>query len=222
MGNTILIIARHGNTFKEGEISMREGARTNLPLVEERRGRAIGRYLKENGLIPQQIFASPLLRTIETAQLAMEEMGINNEIAVLQEFTEIDYGYDENKTEEEVMRRLGNGNLEKGKKILEVWDRQGIVPEGWIVDPKKIVREWFQWAENCVDKNGKDSCNFMVTSNGIIRFVPHLTGDFKDFAQTHDIKIATGSIAIFEKKNGDCFWNCTAWNLKPYHLYGIM
>ena len=219
MTTTTLIIARHGNTFRKGETPTRVGARTDLPLVEEHRGRSIGRYLKEKELIPQTVFASPLKRAVKTAQLAMEEMNLNQEIILLHEFTEIDYGPDENKTEDEVLLRLGNGDVEKGKEMIEAWNNQGIVPAGWQVDTEKIIENWFQWAENRIDKSGKDSCSLMVTSNGIIRFAPHLTGDFEHFIKNNDIKMPTGGIAIFEKREDDRFWSCKVWNVKPYQMY---
>ena len=49
------------------------------------------------------------------------------DISPLNAFVEIDYGVDENKTEEEVRLRLGNGNIEKGKKIIEDWDKNAVV-----------------------------------------------------------------------------------------------
>ncbi len=217
---TILIIARHGNTFRSGEIPTRVGARTDLPLVEEERGRAIGKYLKENNLVPGIIYTSPLLRTKRTAQLAAEEMGLDScSITELGDFTEIDYGVDENKTEEDVMLRLGNGNTDVGKKIIERWNSDAIVPDGWNADPQQIIETWGNFAAKLVSE--KDKCNvvLLVTSNGIIRFAPYLTGDFKKFTVEHDIKVATGGICIFEKEDGDAFWKCAAWNLKPYKLY---
>ena len=48
-----LIIARHGNTFRPGETPTRVGSRTDLPLVEEERGRGIGRWLKQLGRNPE-------------------------------------------------------------------------------------------------------------------------------------------------------------------------
>ena len=209
-----MIIARHGNTFRKGETPTRVGAKTDLPLVEEERSRAIGRYLKAKGLIPQEVFASPLIRAVRTAQLAMEEMNMKQEIILLHEFTEIDYGPDENKTEAEVLWRLGNGDTEKGKEIIEAWNREGIVPAGWKVDTEEIIKNWFQWAEDRVNKNGENSCSLIVTSNGIIRFAPCLTGDFESFTKNNDIKMATGGIAVFEKRENERFWNCKAWNVR--------
>ena len=53
-----LIIARHGNTFRKGETPTRVGGRTDLPLVEEERGRGIGKYLAKLGLTPTRILAA--------------------------------------------------------------------------------------------------------------------------------------------------------------------
>ncbi|MCS3267381.1 histidine phosphatase family protein [Bacteroides fragilis] len=74
------------------------------------------------------MYAAPLLRTMQTARLAVQTIGLDSDISSLNAFVEIDYGVDENKTEEEVRLRLGNGNIEKGKKIIEDWDKNAVVP----------------------------------------------------------------------------------------------
>ena len=65
---TTLIIARHGNTFEDGEPPRRVGARTDLPLTNKGRmqARAVGLWLKENKLMPDVVYSSTLQRTIET------------------------------------------------------------------------------------------------------------------------------------------------------------
>lgn len=213
---TRLIIARHGNTFRPEETPTRVGAKTDLPLVEEFKGRSIGRYLKEHDMIPDVIYAAPLLRTMQTARLAVQTIGLDSDISPLNAFVEIDYGVDENKTEEEVRLRLGNGNIEKGKKIIEDWDKNAVVPDGWKVDPDQIIHTWLDFAEKIVIPH---QTILLVTSNGIIRFAPYLTGDFEKFAQEHKIKVAPGGLCIFDKNDGDSFWTCSAWNVKPYELY---
>lgn len=213
---TRLIIARHGNTFRLGEIPTRVGAKTDLPLVEEHKGISIGRYLKDNDMIPDIIYAAPLLRTMQTAQLAIQTIGLTSSISPLNDFVEIDYGVDENKTEEEVRLRLGNGDIEKGKKIIEDWDKNAIVPEGWKVDPNQIIHVWKEFAANIVVPH---QTTLLVTSNGIIRFAPYLTGDFEKFAKEYKIKVAPGGICVFDKNDGDSFWTCSAWNIKPYEFY---
>jgi probable phosphoglycerate mutase len=211
-----MIIARHGNTFRPGETPVRVGAKTDLPLTEEGRGKCIGLYLKDHGLIPDKVYSSPLKRCLETAGLALRAMNSGAEISVLNGFTEIDYGPDENKTEEEVMLRLGNGHPEKGRAVIEAWNQKAIVPDGWKADPQQIIKTWKDFAEKEVLPH---QTVLLVASNGIIRFAPYLTGNFERFSQTYDIKVATGGVCLFEKEDNEPVWSCTAWNLKPYKLY---
>lgn len=211
-----IIIARHGNTFRSGETPTRVGAKTDLPLVEELRGRSIGLYLKSKGIIPDVVYASPLLRAKRTAELAVEELDIKREVIEIDSFTEIDYGIDENQTEETVRLRLGNGNEEKGREIIALWDKEAIVPEGWKVNPQQIIDTWLQFAENNISEG---ETVLIVSSNGVIRFAPYLTGDFNKFITEFDIKVATGGVSIFEKENDDSPWECTEWNTKAYKLY---
>ena len=204
---TTLIIARHGNTFEAGETPRRVGRRTDLPLTEKGReqARAIGRYLKENKLIPDVVYASELQRTQETAKLAVKESGVSNPIFTLDIFNEIDYGPDENKTEAEVIARIGAESIQK-------WDEQAVVPAGWNVNPQEISQNWVEFADQICAHDDNETV-LVVTSNGIARFAPHLTGDFDSFADTHDLKIATGAIAIF--KHGESGWKVEAWNIEP-------
>ena len=212
-----LIIARHGNTFRSGETPTRVGAKTDLPLVEEQRGKSIGKYLRDNNLIPNIVYAAPLLRTMQTAELAVQAMKIQTPVIPLNDFVEIDYGIDENKTEEEIMTRLGDGDIEKGKAIIEAWNKDATIPDGWNVNPRQIIKTWENFVKNIALEQGQTV--LLVTSNGILRFAPHITGNFEHFSQKHDIKIVTGGVCIFEKENDEPFWTCVAWNLKPYQLH---
>lgn len=204
---TTLIIARHGNTFEPGETPTRVGARTDLPLVEKgiEQAKAIGRYLRENRLIPDTVYTSTLKRTIETAQIAIAESGVSNPIFPLEIFNEIDYGPDENKPEAEVVARIG-------QKALEDWDAHGIVPDGWVVDPQEIIERWAAFASQICAFDDNETV-LVVTSNGIARFAPYLTGDFEGFCAEHSIKLSTGSLGVLKHENGA--WWCESWNIKP-------
>jgi Fructose-2,6-bisphosphatase len=203
-----LIIVRHGNTFRKGETPTRVGAKTDLPLVEEERGRSVGKYLLANDIIPSKVYAAPLKRTTETAKLAMEELGIKSaELKLSDDFVEIDYGPDENKTEDVVIERIG-------QPAIDLWNKKAIAPEGWVVDVDKIITAWQSFADNIAD--GETA--MLVSSNGIIRFAPHiLDEDYDNFCNNHDIKVATGGVCIFEYENNR--WTCKEWNAKPYKLF---
>lgn len=205
---TRLLIARHGNTFGPGDIVRRVGT-TDLPLVESglNQGKMLGSYLKENQLLPNAIFTSKLQRAIQTAEQAQHIMQTNHLINTLSIFNEIDYGPDENQTEEQVINRLG-------VEALAAWETHAAVPNGWNLDPQEIIKNWQNFATQLAqDYSGK--IILVVTSNGIARFAPYLTGNFAAFSAQHSIKIATGALCIFEHESLSKTWNCLRWNIRP-------
>lgn len=223
-----LIIARHGNTFRPGETPTRVGAHTDLPLVEEERARGIGRYLlRVKGLVPTRIMAAPLRRTMRTAQLAAEELGVSTPVMPDARFVEVDYGPDENKTEPEVMARLGRVACEAqgldpaalsaeqiealGSAAIELWNTQAIAPADWKVDVPGIISAWQELAAEVAD--GETA--LCVSSNGVIRFAPYITGDYAAFCAEHDIKVPTGGVCIFTSEDGST-WRCEEWGVKAF------
>lgn len=204
---TRIIIIRHGNTFTKDQTPTRVGGRTDLPLVETERGTNVGKYLKSINMIPDMVYAAPLKRTTETAKLAIAEMGGNIPLELDESFVEIDYGPDENKPEDEVIARIGQDAMDR-------WNKDAIVPDGWKVSVSGIVNAWNALSEK-VEKKFKDKTVMVASSNGIIRFAPHLTGDFEGFCRDNDIKVGTGGVCIFEKETGDKHWTCKAWGLSP-------
>lgn len=203
---TVLIIARHGNTFEKDEPPRRVGGRTDLPLTETGRSqaRAIGSWMKTNGYYPEAVYTSELKRTIETAKAALDEAGYKEPVFPLSIFNEIDYGPDENQPEDAVAARLG-------AKALKDWDEKAIVPPGWNFDPDTCIANWKNFASHIV-ADAQD-CVLVVTSNGIARFAPHITGDFDGFVARHPLKISTGAVCVLEYADGR--WMVKEWNLKP-------
>jgi len=199
---TKLLIIRHGNTFNADEAPRRVGARTDIPLVQSgiNQARALGTFLKRENLLPDYICASELIRAQETAQLSMREAGHDIPIHTDQNFNEIDHGPDENKTEDEILNRIG-------KKSLEDWNDFGVVPDGWNVDPRAIQQSWINFSDDCVS-NRKDKLTCVVSSGGIIRFAPILTGG--DLPDNQNPKVKTASMGLFIH-DGDQ-WVCSFWN----------
>ncbi|MEI7669064.1 MAG: histidine phosphatase family protein [Pseudomonadota bacterium] len=208
MTTTRLIIARHGNTFNEGEEARRVG-KTDLSLVDSGliQGTKLGEYFLKSNLLPDIIFTSELKRTIETARQIENALGIIIKFSNLSIFNEIDYGIDENQPESEVIKRIGI-------EAIKDWDENAIVPQGWIVNPEEIIENWLSFSRDIVEKYfGKNI--LVVTSNGIARFSPYITGDFKVFAENNKLKISTGAFAIFENYGDNTNWHCKGWNVKP-------
>ena len=204
---TRLIIVRHGNNFTKEQTPLRVGARTDLPLVETERGTNVGKYLRMKTLFPDVVFAAPLKRTTETARLAIAALDKDIPLIADNRFTEIDYGPDEGKPEDEVIARIG-------QKALEEWEREAIVPDGWLVSVEGIVDTWKSFADE-IENKYKNKNVMVVSSNGIIRFAPHLTGNFKKFTEDFNIKVGTGSVCILEKDEDDKNWKVIEWGVKP-------
>jgi 2,3-bisphosphoglycerate-dependent phosphoglycerate mutase len=203
-----LLVVRHGNTFNQGEVPTRVGARTDLELVQSGidQAKLLGKALIKLNLLPNQVIASKLMRSRSTAEIALEVAGINKEIIIYDSnFDEIDYGPDENKTEEEVVSRIGS-------KAIEEWNQNGTVPPGWKVNIDSIKQNWFKLANKICESSETCVC-MVVTSNGIARFSPVITGDFTSFSKRYDIKISTGAFCEFEYINGH--WLINRWNIRP-------
>lgn len=200
---TKLIIARHGNTFGPEDTPTRVGARTDIPLVTAgiEQAQNIGTYCKAHHLMPDVIYSAELKRTRETAAHAFP----GQTVTTLACFNEIDYGPDENKTEAEVVARIGQAQI-------DAWNEHAEVPHGWKVSPQSIINSWIQFA-NKIQKEHANQTVFLVTSNGIARFAPHLTGDFESFSNQYALKLKTGALAGFSFK--DNCWAADFWNVRP-------
>lgn len=205
--HTTLIVARHGNTFEPGETPRRVGARSDLPLVEtgKAQARAIGRYLKQNDLAPDPVYCSHLQRTRQTADIAILETGLRQPVFALDILNEIDYGPDEGRTDAEVIERIG-------AQALQDWDERGIVPPGWQADTAAIIAGWRAFASQ-ISLHGSGEIVMAVTSNGIARFAPWITGSPETFLQKYKPKMATGALGIFEYDGAR--WTVKEWNLRP-------
>lgn len=203
---TKLIIARHGNTFGPNDTPTRVGGRTDLPLVESGQEQAarLGQYLKAHDLVPEITYSSQLKRTIETAEIAIKHAGFTQPVFPLDILNEIDYGVDENQTEDKVIARIG-------AQAITNWDEKAIVPEGWDFNPQDCIQNWKGFAEH-ITRDDQDVI-LVVTSNGIARFAPHLTENFEGFAQSNKIKLSTGALGLLEYVGDQ--WMIKDWNIRP-------
>lgn len=201
---TTLLIARHGNTFDPGEQVLRVGKNTDLPLSNSGREQAVrlGNYFKDNAIKIDTAFTSSLIRTIETAKIALNTAGSFAAVRQNHIFDEIDYGPDEGKPEPEVIARVGTD-------ALQAWDNAAIVPPGWNVDPQEIIQNWHDFAAMLLHKFPSQTI-LVVTSNGIARFAPHLIADFAAFSQKHPLKISTGALCCLQTTADG--WNVEYWN----------
>ena len=221
---TILIVARHGNTFNKGDAVLRIGSRTDLPLTLEGReqGRRLGLNLLKNGLKPSRFFSAPLKRALETIGEASATIAKAPKIEIADFLTELDYGEDDGLPEEEVVRRLGRvearetnsdeDELSLGKKVLQLWDRESILPKGWSFLRPRVERlrnDWQAFATKLkVDAPG--STTLAVTSNGVARFALNILDP--EFKRPESVKLAPGSFGVFVQREDK--WRLLDWNVR--------
>ncbi len=202
---TRLLVIRHGNTFGPDEAPRRVGCKTDIPLVESgiKQAKDLGDYIKREDLIPDYICASELQRAQQTAQIMLDNAGADLYLHTDKIFNEIDHGVDENKTEDEILERLG-------KKALEDWNEFGVVPNGWDVDPRELQQSWIDFANDTLrSRQGQLTC--VVSSGGVIRFAPVLVGN--ELPDGVVPKVKTASMGLFEH-DGHA-WQCMFWNKRP-------
>lgn len=196
-----LFIVRHGNTFDKGDTVTRVGARTDLALSASGREQAEKLAAHFAGTRFDAALCSTLRRTRETARAILRRRTDSPALLVAPFLTEIDYGPDENQPEEAVAARLGAA--------LEAWDRDGVPPPGWQVDPGLIRRGWLALLDRAA-RLPADANALVVTSNGIARFLP----DVVDKApEGIDRKLKTG--AWGEVVVSDLGTELVGWNLRP-------
>ena len=173
-------IVRHGNTFDKGDIILRVGGKTDLPLSAS--GQAQAKRLAD-ALRPIDfglVYSSDLKRTRQTAEAIIGSQAYG----LVGFLTEVDYGIDEGKPEQEVIDRIGI-------KALEAWDKAAKPPPGWKVDVEGLRTAWMAFLAGC-DAN---SNTLVVTSNGVARFLLDVV---KRGGTDVPLKLRTGSYGIID------------------------
>lgn len=202
-----LIIARHGNTFNQGDTILRVGLRTDLALSTSgiEQSKILGQYLRKHHPNISHAYCSELKRTHETARIALDTFKSNISIEQASILNEIDYGIYDGMPETEVIRKLGKDALAK-------WDNEAVAPKAWHFSKDEAITGLRDFANSLINKHPKQSI-LVITSNGIARFLPFLLNDVDAFMQENAIKLKTSSTAhlYFDGEN----WQCRYWGVKP-------
>lgn len=238
---TTLIVARHGNTFEKGDVILRVGARTDLPLTAEGReqGRRLGAKLAELGLRPTAFYSAPLRRALETSSEIAAAQGVNTEPLVEEFLTELDYGVDDGRPEAEVARRLGTLELAisetptppsrageplevvdlspeaietAGLAALKRWDAEKRLPLGWFFLRERVARLGDDWRAFAARVVERHSGETVVATTSN-GIARFATALLPSGAPIPEkLKLATGAFGVFVW-NGET-WRLDAWNVR--------
>lgn len=225
---TRLIVVRHGNTFNSGDVICRVGSATDIPLTETgmKQAYAAGEMIAELGFFPEVIYHAPLQRTCQSA-VGVAESFPEVKLEDAEFLSELDYGYDDGKPEDEVVLRLGivesassitpNTTLDElraaGKAVLKKWDSEAVLPKAWYFLEERAGMLETQWKEfaDMILAEYRGKTVVAVTSNGIARFSKSILQD----GETLDgsLKLATGAFGVYEHDGKS--WKSTQWNIRP-------
>ncbi|MFY7835992.1 MAG: histidine phosphatase family protein [Novosphingobium sp.] len=198
----MLVIVRHGNTFNAGEPPRRIGARTDLPLTAAGIAQAqeLGKLFRAQGLIFARALVSPLLRTRQTVDAILAMQPSPPQIEPADFLREIDHGPDENRTEDEVIARIG-------KATLDAWDTTGVPPAEWTVDADARIAAWHALLTTLQPASAP---TLLVTSNGAARFALKAMPN----ANPPSLKLRTGSYGVI-RRAADGTLAAPLWDHRP-------
>lgn len=204
-----LILVRHGNTFGPQDKVVWVGARSDLDLVEKghEQAAAVAAGLASAGLRSSRIYAGPLKRTHQTADIIATEQGLDaDKIVISDDLREIDYGSWEARSNDEIRAEVGD-------QAIDDWQKRSIWPKGcdWRPDEAGIIAGWKRLLVRIRKENEDDSVVLVVSSNGIFRLVAKSLG-----LSSAEAKMNTGAVAHLI---GDGFgFSIKAWNVAPAEL----
>lgn len=189
-------IVRHGNTFDKGDVILRVGGKTDLPLSSSGKAQARDLYEALSGIDFEMAYSSDLKRTRETAAAILG----SQDYVLAQFLTEVDYGPDEGRPETDVVNRLG-------REALSQWDKHAVSPDGWNVDAEGLRTAWQAFLATCEPIGN----TLVVTSNGVARFILDVVARDKDVP----LKLRTGSYGMIDlTPTGPVL---AGWDIRPEH-----
>lgn len=195
MSAQTLLFARHGNTFGPGDKVVWVGRETDLPLVEKglEQAAAAAEALRRRDLVPDAIYCASLRRTRRFAEIVAETLGLPTP-AIDHRLDELDYGAWAGRTNEEIL--AGDPSAAAA---MEGWNAGDIWPEqaGWVSRRELVIDGLRSFAEDIL-KIGLHRRPLVVSSNGILRFLPRLLLDSK--ALLPSFKMRTGHLGLIERE----------------------
>lgn len=207
---SLVILCRHGNTFRKGEKVVMVGSRDDLPLTEEglSQADAVIAALARRELNPVQILAGPLQRTRVFAERIKEALSPAAAYSVDSRLTELDYGAWNGLSDEEISAQFG-------AQALREWRDKGIRPSATTFHPpESTVRE--ESAALLAELSAVSGISLVVSSNGRLRELGRIVrGDASTNSESH--AVSTGSLCVVVHEEGTG-WRVLGWNLKPAQL----
>ncbi len=193
---TEVYLIRHAETVMNTNPHLVGGRSNETPLTPRgvEQAKRLGRAMLARRIFPFKVFASPAVRTRNTAQYSLAEMGLEIEPLVQDALQELGQGVWEGRprleaytaTALENIAKLGKDfKLEGGESMNDV----GMRMHGWLTEAFNETA------------GQKPSRCFVYTHGGAIKcLASHLHG--WSHQQTYETQIDNASVSLFTKSNG--------------------
>ena len=206
-----LILSRHGNTFGPNDPVVWAGATNDLALVEKgfEQARILGAELLRHEVRLAGAFCSPLRRTRDYAETALQDAGIETPVVVDDRLMEVDYGAWTGQTDASVADRFG-------EKALKDWNERSIWPvdAGWGPGEKELIAQVEKFTKYLQEHFHATDKILVVSSNGTLRyFLSLIEGELEKRIQNGSFKMKTGNVARLTLRSKG--WHVDFWNLAP-------
>ncbi len=208
MSAQTLLFARHGNTFGPGDKVVWVGRETDLPLVEKGLEQAANaaEALRRKDLIPDAIYCASLLRTRRFAEIVAEKLGLPAPV-IDHRLDELDYGAWAGRSNDEILALDPTVSA-----AIEAWNAGDIWPAnaGWVSRYEMVIAGLRSFAEDKLAP-GLHHRPLVVSSNGILRFLPRLLLDSS--ALLPSFKMRTGHLGLIQREAESAQLGC--WDKAP-------
>lgn len=209
----IIILARHGNTFKPGDRIYRVGRGNDLALTAEgiSQAEAFAAALTSKKITPSAIYCSPLQRTKQFAETIINKMDLDITFEIDECLNELDYGDWAGLTDPEIIAKFGTE--------LKAWNEQSIWPKNsaWPENEAVITDNIKSFAQELSKKHDFTDIVIIVSSNGILRyFLKLIENSFENQLKQGGLSVKTGNACKLVFDQGK--FKLEAWNIKPVEL----
>ena len=211
-----LILLRHGNTFEDGQTAVWLGAKDDLPLTAKGHEQAKQVGLALNSQKVNAIYAGPLTRTKQTAEIVALGVGYDAPIVIDQRLIELDYGKWSGLSDQEVKSKFGHAEI-------EAWSSHGIWPSqaGFSPSEAAVKQDVKHLAAELQNRHQSTDLVLVVSSNGKLRyFLSLIPNEFENRLSTGKFKLGTGKAGIIDLVGSSA--KLLGWNLNPAELAVII
>lgn len=203
-----LYMFRHGESQMNTNAHLIGGRSNETPLTQRgiEQSKQLGRYLLEHNILPTQVYASPAVRTLQTAEHTLAAMGLTLEPIIANELQELDQGEYVGRlrteiytpeTLAEIGRQGKDFKLPGGESMNDV----GIRKLKWVHDTIPITSE-------------SDNLRTFVFGHGVA--IKTLASTLQDWphSKTYESFVDNTSITLFINENGQ--WELESLGATPH------